>query len=65
MTSFFLKIEDDLNHLKMKDDLHSFQKGRRHQLLGNGRQPQILKMEGDLNFFETSRRPTFFSENGR
>ena len=52
MTSFFWKIEDDLNPYEIEDDLNNFANGRQPQL-ENGRQPQSL---------ENRRRPKYFGK---
>jgi hypothetical protein len=45
---FFFKLEDDLNILKMEEDLNFLGKGG-HQFVENGKLPQFfLKMEEDL-----------------
>ena len=43
-------MEDDLNSLKMEDELNSFENVRRHKFLENEIQPHFLQIKEDLIF---------------
>jgi hypothetical protein len=55
-------MEDNLNFIKMEDDLNLFPNGRRPHFIKNERCPQFLKMEDNLNFFKNETQPQYFQK---